>query len=125
MDRIMGRGLRFYGCHGVLEEEQIKPQPFEVDFDLYLDLSGAGQSDDLQQTVNYDEVFQAVQQVVENEHYQLLEALAERLARVLLTKFTIEAVELTVYKPQAPVAGDFKYFAVKIRRFRQDISCPE
>jgi len=120
MDKIMGRGLRFYGCHGVLEQEQVIPQPFEVDFDLYLDLSAAGQSDDLQQTIDYGQVFQIVRRVVEEEHYKLLEALAERLAQVLLEQFgSIQEVEITVYKPQAPVEGDFRYFAVKIRRCRR------
>lgn len=119
MDKIMGRGLRFYGCHGVLEEEKVKPQPFEVDFDLYVDLAAAGQSDDLQQTIDYGQVFEAVRRVVEEEHYQLLEALAERLAQVLLEQFSVPEVDITVYKPQAPVAGDFKYFAVKIHRLRR------
>lgn len=119
MDKIMGRGLRFYGCHGVLEEEQLKPQLFEVDFDLYVDLTAAGQSDDLRQTVDYGQVFHTVRRVVEEEHYKLLEALAERLAQVLLEQFSIREVDITVYKPQAPVPGDFKYFAVKIHRSRQ------
>ncbi|HOQ10183.1 MAG TPA: dihydroneopterin aldolase [Syntrophomonadaceae bacterium] len=119
MDRIIGRGLRFYGCHGVLEEEQHNPQPFEVDFELWLDLAAAGQRDDLGQTVDYGQVFQVIRQVVEEEHYKLLEALAERLAGVLLEQFAaIQEVDITVYKPQAPVAGDFKYFAVKIHRAR-------
>lgn len=119
MDKIMGRGLRFYGCHGVLEEEKIKPQPFEVDFELYLDLTDAGHSDNLYRTINYDEVFHTVRKVVEEEHYQLLEALAERLAGVILERFPVKEVKVTVYKPQAPVAGDFRYFAVEIHRFRQ------
>ncbi len=119
MDKIIGRGLRFYGCHGVLEAEQVKPQPFEVDFELYVDLAAAGQSDELQQTVDYAQVFQIVRQVVEEEHYKLLEAVAERLAQVLLEQFSsILEVAITVYKPQAPVEGDFKYFAVKIHRCR-------
>lgn len=119
MDKIMARRLRFYGCHGVLEEEKIRPQPFEVDLDMYLDLSAAGQSDDLLQTVSYDQVFHLVRHIVEKEHYNLIEALAERLAGAILADFPIREVEVTVCKPEAPVAGDFEYFAVKIRRSRQ------
>lgn len=119
MDKIIGRGLRFYGCHGVLEKEKVEPQPFEVDFELFLDLSAAGQRDDLHLTISYDEVFHTVRKIVEQEHYQLLEALAERLAKALLERFPAQEVKITVYKPQAPVEGDFKYFAVEIHRFRQ------
>lgn len=119
MDKIMARRLRFYGCHGVLEEEKKRRQPFEVDLDLYLDLQHAGFSDDLQQTVNYDQAFHLVRVIVEQEHFNLIEALAERIAAAVLAEFPVQEVEVTLYKPEAPVAGEFKYFAVKIHRLRQ------
>lgn len=118
MDKIIARRMRFLGCHGVLPQEKKIPQPFEVDLELYLDLVPAGQSDDLQDTVSYDEVFHTVRHIVEEEHYSLIEALAERIAGVILQKFPLQSVEVTIYKPQAPVSGDFEYFAVKIHRNR-------
>jgi len=120
MDKIMARGLTFMACHGVLAEEKVQPQTFRIDLDLYLDLEPAGRSDDLQDTVSYAEVFDEVRQIVENESYNLLETLAEKIAAALLSGYPLlTGVEITVYKPHAPVAGEFDYFAVNIKRFRK------
>ncbi len=116
MDKIIARGLRFKGCHGVLAEEQNTPQEFIIDLELYLDLGPAGLSDNLELTVDYEQVFHAVRRIVENQSYKLIETLAENIAQTILAGFAVSSVEVTVYKPQAPVEGIFDYFAVKIRR---------
>ncbi|HWQ76117.1 MAG TPA: dihydroneopterin aldolase [Syntrophomonas sp.] len=118
MDRIMARGMTFKGCHGVLEFERQAPQLFRVDADLMLDTSPAGRSDDIRDTVSYAEVFDVVKKIVEQESYQLLEALAENIAAALLYRFPVNGVEITVYKPNAPVNGEFDYFGVSIQRCR-------
>jgi dihydroneopterin aldolase len=79
-DGIELRGLRALGAHGVLQEERDRPQPFEVDIDLEVDLLGAGRSDDLSDTVDYGTVAEAVVAAVAGPHLDLLEALAERIA---------------------------------------------
>ena len=79
-DRIELRGLRALGTHGVLPEERERPQPFEVDVDLEVDLLLAGRSDDLADTVDYGTVAEAVVAAVAGPHLDLLEALAERIA---------------------------------------------
>lgn len=112
----MAHGLKFKGCHGVLAEEQNTPQEFIIDLELYLDLGPAGLSDNLELTVDYEQVFHAVRKIVENESYKLIETLAENIARVILKNFTVNAAEITVYKPNAPVDGIFDYFAVKVTR---------
>ena len=119
MDKIMARGLTFTACHGVLATEKAVPQTFKVDLDLYLDLRAAGMSDDLKDTVSYAEVFEQVRKIVENESYNLLEALAENIAASLLFCYPLQGVEITIYKPNAPVNGIFDYFAVNIKRFRK------
>lgn len=116
MDKIIARGLTFSGCHGVLPREKTIPQKFIVDLEMHLDLREAGLRDNLELTVNYDEVFHQVKSIVENESYNLIEALAEKIAGVLLNKFPLQVVEVTLYKPDAPVEGEFDYFAVKIKR---------
>ncbi len=67
MGTIIVTGLRELGVHGVLPEEQSRPQPFEVDVELEVDLANAGQSDDLDDTVDYSAVSEAVSRVVKNE----------------------------------------------------------
>jgi dihydroneopterin aldolase len=119
MDSIICTGLTFSGCHGVLSEEKKHPQPFIIDLQLFLNLQPAGLNDDLDLTVDYARVFAEVQQLVENKSYNLIETLAENIAAALLQRFPVEAVEVSVYKPNAPVKGKFGHFAVKIKRFRK------
>jgi dihydroneopterin aldolase len=117
MDSIIARGLTFMACHGIEPQEKTTPQPFNVDLEMFLDLSQAGQSDNLQDTVNYAEAYRLVEETVTGRSFDLIEALAEEIARVVLDEFpAVKSAEVAVYKPQAPVRGSFTYFAVKIRR---------
>ena len=70
------------GVHGVLPEERVRPQPFEVDVELLVDVAAAGASDELEDTVDYSAVCEAVSRVVASEQYRLLERLASRIAEV-------------------------------------------
>ncbi|MEA1960119.1 MAG: dihydroneopterin aldolase [Bacillota bacterium] len=121
MDKIIASGLQFQGCHGVLPQEKTEAQIFIIDLGLYIDLGKAGISDDLHDTVSYDDVFQAVKRIVEKEHYNLIEALAENIAAAILLRFPVQGVEVTVRKPDAPVKGKFDFFAVSIKRFRASL----
>ena len=64
VDRILVPGLRAIGVHGVLPEEQVRAQPFEVDLELHRRSRGGGESDDLADTVSYADVIDAVRRVV-------------------------------------------------------------
>ena len=64
MGSIVIKGLRELGVHGVLPEEQTRPQPFEVDVELTVDLTTAGDSDALDDTVDYSAVAEAISRVV-------------------------------------------------------------
>jgi len=120
MDSIIARGMTFQGCHGIMAQEKTTPQTFQVDLEMFLDLQTAGKNDDLQSTINYDQVFHLVEKIVAHESYALIEALAEEIAQALLVAFPLmDSLEVTIYKPEAPVQGEFEYFAVKIRRFQK------
>jgi len=120
MDSIIARGMTFQACHGVMEQEKTNPQIFRVDLEMFLDLQTAGKSDHLQNTINYDQVFHLVKKIVIEESFDLIEALAEEIAQALLLAFPlIDNLEVTIYKPEAPVQGNFEYFAVKIKRFQK------
>jgi dihydroneopterin aldolase len=111
------RGLRALGVHGALPEEQERAQPFEVDVDLAVDLSGAGATDALADTVDYGSVASLVAGVVGSEHHQLLERLGTRIAdRVLDYDARIEAVTVTVRKLRPPVPVDLASVAVTVTR---------
>jgi dihydroneopterin aldolase len=117
-DRIVLRGLRAIGHHGVYAEERATGQPFVVDVVLEVDLSAATASDDVADTVHYGELAARVVAVVEGDPVNLIEVLAQRVADTCLTDDRVEAVEVTVHKPQAPVGVEFDDVAVSIVRWR-------
>jgi len=117
-DRIELRGLRFLGCHGALPEEAVRAQPFEVDVDLFADLSGAGTSDALDRTVDYGALCEVVRSVVEGRHVTLLEHLAEQVAERALSLAgpRADAVEVAVRKLRPPVPVQLASAGVRIYR---------
>jgi dihydroneopterin aldolase len=117
-DRIELRGIRAVGRHGVLAEEQQRPQPFTVDIDLTADLRPAGESDDLAQTIDYGAVAEAVVAEVEGPPCALLEHLAQRIAdRVLaVAPERGTSVTVTVHKLRPPVPVDMASAGVRITR---------
>jgi len=104
-DKIFIEGMLFYGYHGVNQEERVLGQRFVVDLQLFRDLGEAGRSDDLSQTVNYASVFKAAREIVEGPPANLIETVAERLAAAVLERFPVDAVQVRVRKPWAPVKG--------------------
>jgi dihydroneopterin aldolase len=119
-DRIQLLGLRALGCHGVLPEEQGRPQPFEVDLELELDLHRAGQSDALIDSVDYGTVGRAAIAIVEGTHAQLIEHLAERIAASALQAGAphTTAVTVCVRKTRPPVPFEMRSAGVTIHRRR-------
>ena len=115
MGTIVIKGLRELGVHGVLPEEQTRPQPFEVDVELTVDFVTAGESDALDDTVDYSAVAEAVSRVVRSERYQLLERLATRIAEVCKVDERVTEVAVTVRKLHPPVRAMVDHVAVSIR----------
>ena len=116
MGTIVIKGLRELGVHGVLPEEQTRPQPFEVDVELAVDLLAAGESDALDDTVDYSAVAEAVSRVVKSERYYLLERLATRIAEVCRVDERVTGVTVTVRKLHPPVRALVDHVAVCIER---------
>lgn len=118
-DRISLCGMTFWGRHGALPGEKEKAQPFEVDLDLYLDLSAAGRSDKLEDTVDYAAVFEVARRTIEGAGRNLLEALAEDLAHRVVQECgagRIRQVTLRIRKPEAPLSGVCRRVEVEITR---------
>ena len=115
-DVIHLRGLEFYAYHGVLPEEQVLGQKFLIDMDLFSDLSRAGVSDQVGDTIHYGEVYQVIKTCVTGERHQLLEHLAEDIAQRVLGQFSCTSVRVEVHKPQAPIPGIFRDVSVEIWR---------
>jgi dihydroneopterin aldolase len=118
VDRVSLRGLRVVGHHGVFAHERENGQVFVVDLVLGLDTSAAAASDDLSRTVHYGVVAEQVAAVVAGEPVDLVETLAQRIADTCLGHEAVEEVEVTVHKPQAPIAVPFDDVTVTITRRR-------
>ena len=116
MDTIILSGIRAVGAHGVLPEEQSRPQPFEVDIELSVDLSTAGRTDVLSDTVDYDALTGRVVQIVEAGGLSLLEALATRIAAACKADPRVTSVAVTVKKLRPPVPVHVDHVAVRIER---------
>jgi dihydroneopterin aldolase len=117
-DVVELRGLRAVGTHGVLAEEQSRAQPFMVDIDVGADLSGAGQSDNLNDTLDYGALVESAVRVVMGEHHALLERVAQRIADEVLSDPRAEWVTVRVVKLRPQVAADLATAAVRITRTR-------
>lgn len=98
--------------------EALGAQPFLVDLTLDADLSRAGRSDSLADTVDYGAVCEVVRNVVEGPHVDLLERLAEKVAEAVLesTSPVVAGVEVTVKKLRPPVPFDLASAGVRIYR---------
>jgi 7,8-dihydroneopterin aldolase/epimerase/oxygenase len=116
VDRILVPGLRVLGVHGVLPEERERPQPFEVSVELHVDLTTAGASDDLADTVDYGAVCDAVVRVVATESYLLIERLATRIAEVCRADERVTGVVVEVRKLRPPVNAEVDHVAVRLER---------
>jgi dihydroneopterin aldolase len=120
-DRLRLVGMSFMGRHGVLPHEQLEAQPFEVDLVLHTDLGAAGMSDDLADTTDYGSLFDLTAAIVEGRSFGLIEALAAAIARATLAATDparVDAVEVRVRKPKAPLSGAFETVEVEILRRR-------
>jgi 7,8-dihydroneopterin aldolase/epimerase/oxygenase len=115
-DRITLLGIGAVGYHGVFDQEKRNGQPFFVDLVMYLDLTEAGATDDVALTAHYGEVAEQVRDIVIGPSVNLLETLADRIARHLLEHFSLQAVEVTVHKPKAPIEVTFSDVSVTIYR---------
>jgi dihydroneopterin aldolase len=117
-DRIAVRGISAHAHHGVYDWERERGQTFRVDAVLELDTAPAAAGDDLDRTVNYAALAQELHAVLTGEPVDLLETLAQRLARTCLANPLVDAVEITVHKPEADLGVPFDDVAVTIRRTR-------
>lgn len=119
MDKIILNKMSFYGYHGVFPEETKLGQRFIIDLTVEADLKKAGETDSLDASIHYGEIYQVCKEIVEGKPYKLIEALAERIAAELLKCYQgISVVTVKVIKPDPPIPGHYESVAVEITRGR-------
>lgn len=118
--RVSLKNMVFYGFHGVYEFERELGQRFYVDVDLKADLRRAGKSDNLQETVDYVSVYNQTKDIVENQRFQLLEALSYHIAgEILRLHPLVEEATVRVRKPSVPIAAALDFVEVEAVRRRE------
>lgn len=118
MDKITLTGVTAVGHHGVFDFERRDGQPFVVDAVLYTDFGKAAETDDLQFTAHYGQVAEYITSLITGEPLNLIEALAVRIAEGILAGFNVDAVDVTVHKPKAPIEVPFGDVTVSVHRER-------
>lgn len=107
--------MSFYGYHGETEAERTLGNRFHVDVEIRMDLSVAGRSDDIADTLDYSHAFALIRAVLEDQQCRLIEAIADRVAATLLEDPRIQSVKVRVGK-QPPIAGSIDRCWVIIER---------
>jgi len=101
LDRLHIRDLALRCVVGVYPEERRQKQDVLLNLTLHADLRQAGRSDRLEDSVDYKRVKQETVAAVEGSSFQLLEALAERVADVALRDPRVRQVDVSIQKPGA------------------------
>ncbi|MGE8001635.1 dihydroneopterin aldolase [Lysinibacillus sp. NPDC093190] len=118
MDYIHLKDMQFYGYHGVLAAETTLGQRFRANVSLAVDMTKAGETDDLNYTVNYAEVYALCRDIVEGEQFKLIEALVLKIANSILETYTekVKGVRVELIKPDPPIHGYYKEVSVEVTR---------
>lgn len=116
-DIIFLKGMKFYGYHGALSAENEIGQIFLIDVTLKVDLSKAGQTDDVKDTVHYGEVFEDVKNIVEGPPCNLIEHLAERIAKRINSHYNrVMETKVRITKENPPIPGHYDGVGIEIVR---------
>ena len=114
MDVLTLSGLQYHANHGYYESERSEGNNFEVDLIFYANLSEAGSSDALSQTIDYQQAERIVVEVMEGPPVKLIENLATKIGNQLFNYFTIaQKLEVCIRKMHPPLETDTAYAQIK------------
>ncbi len=116
LDVIRITNMVFYAFHGVEPAEKKLGQRFEIDVEVFLDTRRAGNTDNLVDTVNYVTIYEIAEEVVIEGEYNLIEAIAEDIARMILERLPVEKTRVRVRKPHVSLPGITNGVEVEIVR---------
>ncbi|WP_159451342.1 2-amino-4-hydroxy-6-hydroxymethyldihydropteridine diphosphokinase [Demequina sp. NBRC 110054] len=116
LDQIAVHGIRVTGFHGVNANEKETGQLFFADVVAHTSTRAAAASDDLRKTLNYSDIADKAAEILAGDPSNLLETVAEQIARAVLEMDGVFCVDVVVHKPQAPLHVEFGDVTVRIRR---------
>jgi dihydroneopterin aldolase len=116
MGLITLSGMEFFAYHGCLAEEQINGNKFMVDLEFFTGTENAETTDDLEQTVNYQKVYELVKVEMDIKS-KLLEHVSRRIIDALYKQFPhIGASKITVAKLNPPIGGKMDKVSVTLTK---------
>ncbi|MCH9656270.1 MAG: dihydroneopterin aldolase [Planctomycetes bacterium] len=119
-DRIQISDLLLRTIIGINNEEREKKQDVVINITLHVDLRNAGRSDDISDAVNYRTITKEIIDLVENSRFQLVEKMADEVAKICLTDQRVEQASVSIEKPGA--LRFTRSVGVTVERTREDFS---
>ncbi len=111
--------MQYFAHHGLLESESETGQRFEVDLEVKGDWKIPGMTDNINDAVNYQLLYDIVKKVIFGKRFFLLEALAEEISRQIFRSVnSVNTMTISIRKPNAPLKGILDYVEVEIERQR-------
>jgi dihydroneopterin aldolase len=115
MSTISIENMEFYAYHGCFEEEQQIGTWFEIDLHLEADTSKAELTDNLEDTIDYQSVYQTVKQQMMKKS-KLLEHVARRILDAVMAEYPVLSAEVNIRKKNPPLGGKIGAVAVKLTK---------
>ncbi len=119
MDKIFLKELTTETVIGIFDWERGVKQTVAIDLEMSADIRRAARTDSIDDTLNYKAVAKRLLAFVQDSRFQLVETLAEEVARLVLREFPVEWVKVTLHKPGA--IRHSKDVGVMIERQRADL----
>jgi dihydroneopterin aldolase len=116
-DAILIEGIEVPAALGITAEERALGRPVRIDLEVGYPLTASGQSDRVEDTIDYGELFRVVEDVVTGQEHHLVEALGTRIIEALFSRFEITWVKVHVRKPN-PLDGVLDYTGIRMTRYR-------
>lgn len=109
---ILLENIEFHAKHGVFEQENITGNTFIVNIKIKTDLSKAAESDNLNDTINYGEIYNIIKQEMDIPS-KLIEHVGGRIIRQLIQNFpSIKGIELKISKKTPPIQGQIEQASI-------------
>lgn len=114
MDKIFISELKVQTRLGVPEWERMTPQTVVLDIEIGHDLSKAGKSDAIADTIDYGQIVKRIRETLTENSFQLVEALAEHVCDLIFKEFGVKEINIKVSKPG--ILAGVKAVGVEIQR---------
>ena len=120
MGIIRLKNMTFYGYHGVYDFEKEKGTDFEIDLELFTSLLKSSKSDNIEDTINYEDIYELVKKAFRSKSYFLLEKLADSISMSIFKEHKIDKLIIRVRKINAPLNGKLDSVEIELKREKSD-----